>query len=146
MSVSFGECFTPLDGVGGQLTGVSAVERRISHPHCIHRFMFRMPSGNPPVTHVKHLMKKVCPPCRNVWEITQCVCTMKAAAEQAVLKKSKGGFAVPLHGYIIEKYNNMGSAYTCRRLVEEAQKLQMDLRIVGIHDTVITKDGLINRG
>ena len=53
---------------------------------------------------------------------------------------------MPLHGYIIEKYNNMGSAYTCHRLVEEAQKLQMDLRIVGIHDTVITKDGLINRG
>ena len=53
---------------------------------------------------------------------------------------------MPLHGYIIEKYNNMGSAYTCRRLAEEAQKLKMDLRIVGIHDTVITKDGLINRG
>ena len=53
---------------------------------------------------------------------------------------------MPLHGYIIEKYNNMGNAYTCRRLAEEARRLQMDLRIVGIHDTVAAKDRLINRG
>ena len=37
-------------------------------------------------------------------------------------------------GYIIEKYNKMTNAYTCNRLVEEAENLGIDLKIIGIHD------------
>ncbi len=47
-----------------------------------------------------------------------------------------------LRGYILEKYNNMGDAYTCRRLCEEARKRGADLRIVGVLDTVLSKEGL----
>ncbi len=49
-------------------------------------------------------------------------------------------------GYIIEKYNHMDGAYTCNRLVEEATKLGIDLKIVGIHDTSITNSGVFNAG
>lgn len=49
-------------------------------------------------------------------------------------------------GYLIEKYNCMNNAYTCNRLVEEADKLGIDLRIIGIHDTFITSDGIWNSG
>ena len=49
-------------------------------------------------------------------------------------------------GYIIEKYNKMTNAYTCNRLVEEAEKLGIDLKIIGIHDTVVTEDGILNLG
>lgn len=49
-------------------------------------------------------------------------------------------------GYLIEKYNDMGTAYTCRRLAEEAVNAGMELRTVGIHDTVITPDGIYNAG
>lgn len=51
-----------------------------------------------------------------------------------------------ISGYIIEKYNNMTDAYTCHRLVEEARILDIDLQLVGIHDTYITKDGVWNNG
>ena len=51
---------------------------------------------------------------------------------------------MPITGYIIEKYNKMTNAYTCNRLVEEAKKLNIDLRIVGIHDTMILKDKIFN--
>ena len=51
---------------------------------------------------------------------------------------------MPITGYIIEKYNKMTNAYTCNRLVEEAKKLNIDLRIVGIHDTMILKDEILN--
>lgn len=51
-----------------------------------------------------------------------------------------------LKGYIIEKYNNMSNAYTCNRLVEEAKKQDVDLRIIGIHDTIMTPKGLYNGG
>ena len=47
-------------------------------------------------------------------------------------------------GYIIEKYNKMTNAYTCNRLVEEAVKLNIDLKIIGIHDTMILKDEIRN--
>ena len=43
---------------------------------------------------------------------------------------------MPIRGYIIEKYNTMTNAYTCNRLVQEASALDMDLQIVGIHDTM----------
>lgn len=51
---------------------------------------------------------------------------------------------MPINGYIIEKYNRMTNAYTCNRLVEEAQKLNIDLRIIGIHDTLVSEDKIIN--
>lgn len=53
---------------------------------------------------------------------------------------------MPISGYIIEKYNQMTNAYTCNRLVEEAANLGIDLKIVGIHDTIISESGLINNG
>ena len=53
---------------------------------------------------------------------------------------------MPVSGYIIEKYNKMTNAYTCNRLVEEATKLDMDLKIIGIHDTMILEDKIINNG
>lgn len=49
-------------------------------------------------------------------------------------------------GYIIEKYNKMTNAYTCNRLVEEAEKLGIDLKIIGIHDTIITEKIIYNKG
>lgn len=49
-------------------------------------------------------------------------------------------------GYIIEKYNKMTNAYTCNRLVEEAEKLGIDLKIIGIHDTIITENIIYNKG
>ena len=53
---------------------------------------------------------------------------------------------MPIKGYIIEKYNVMSNAYTCNRLVREAAFLNMDLRIVGIHDTMVTPEGVLNQG
>ena len=51
---------------------------------------------------------------------------------------------MPIKGYIIEKYNKMTNAYTCNRLVEEAKKLNIDLRIIGIHDTLILDNKILN--
>lgn len=51
-----------------------------------------------------------------------------------------------LNGYIIEKYNNMTNAYTCNRLVSEATNLGVDLKIVGIHDSLVTSEGIYNNG
>ena len=53
---------------------------------------------------------------------------------------------MPIRGYIIEKYNAMTNAYTCNRLVQEASALDMDLQIVGIHDTTVSMQGIINHG
>ena len=50
---------------------------------------------------------------------------------------------MPIRGYIIEKYNTMTNAYTCNRLVQEASALDMDLQIVGIHDTAVSPHGVI---
>ena len=41
-----------------------------------------------------------------------------------------------LKGYIIEKFSKMTGAYTCNRLVEEAAKRGVDLKIVGMADVV----------
>lgn len=49
-----------------------------------------------------------------------------------------------MKGYIIEKYNQMTNAYTCNRLVNEAAELGIELSIVGVHDTLVTADGLYN--
>ena len=51
-----------------------------------------------------------------------------------------------LKGYLVEKYNNMSGAYTCNRLVEEAKVLDMDLRIIGIHDTYVVDGAVYNVG
>lgn len=49
-------------------------------------------------------------------------------------------------GYLIEKYNWMANAYTCNRLVEEAGQLGIDLKIMGVHDTMVTPDEIVNAG
>ena len=51
-----------------------------------------------------------------------------------------------LSGYLIEKYNNMGNAYTCRRLLQEAQKQNIDLKLIGVYDSSVTQDGCYNNG
>ncbi len=48
-----------------------------------------------------------------------------------------------LKGYIIEKYSRMTGAYTCNRLVEEAGKRGIDLKIVGIADTMVDEAGQV---
>ena len=47
-----------------------------------------------------------------------------------------------ISGYIIEKYTCMSNAYTCNRLVEEAKKCKIDLKIIGINDLVVMADGI----
>lgn len=49
-----------------------------------------------------------------------------------------------LSGYILEKYNHMDGAYTCRRLLDEANALNIDLQIVGVHDCCLLNDHVIN--
>ncbi len=51
-----------------------------------------------------------------------------------------------ISGYIIEKYNNMADAYTCRRMKEEAEKRGISIRILGVCDSSITADGIFNLG
>lgn len=51
-----------------------------------------------------------------------------------------------LSGYIIEKYNNMADAYTCHRLITEANKLKISLQLVGIYDTYINNGEVWNSG
>ncbi len=50
-----------------------------------------------------------------------------------------------INGYLIEKYTNMGKAYTCKRLLEEAKLLEIGLNIVGVYDTCV-KNGDIYSG
>lgn len=51
-----------------------------------------------------------------------------------------------LKGYLIEKYSNMGNAYTCYRLLEEAEKCGMDLQLLGACDLLVTHDGVFSKG
>lgn len=51
-----------------------------------------------------------------------------------------------LSGYIIEKYNDMRDAYTCNRLLCEAKKEKVNLKIVGVYDTAITEKCILNSG
>lgn len=51
-----------------------------------------------------------------------------------------------MKGYLIEKYDNMANAYTCYRLTEEAAAQGIDLEIIGIHDTMVTSEGLMHHG
>lgn len=55
------------------------------------------------------------------------------------------GDKVMLTGYIIEKYSRMTGAYTCNRLVEEALKRGVDIRIVGMADVVVREDGVYHK-
>ena len=51
-----------------------------------------------------------------------------------------------LHGYLIERYNNMAGSYTCYRLMEEAAIMGMDLQLIGIEDIYIQDGVLFNNG
>ena len=51
-----------------------------------------------------------------------------------------------LQGYLIEKFNNMGDAYTCRRLLEEAKRRDVGLTMVGVHDTFLHDGEVYNDG
>lgn len=51
-----------------------------------------------------------------------------------------------LSGYIIEKYNNMGTAYTCRRLEQEAAIRDIHLQTIGVYDSYVTDQGIFNNG
>lgn len=53
---------------------------------------------------------------------------------------------MPIRGYLIEQYNDMANAYTCHRLIEEAGQMQMDLKMIGIHDTCAGLFGVQNAG
>lgn len=49
-------------------------------------------------------------------------------------------------GYIIEKYDNMQGAYTCHRLIHEANAMGINLQLVGAYDTFANNQGLWNKG
>lgn len=51
-----------------------------------------------------------------------------------------------LKGYIVEKFSLMTGAYSCNRLVEEARKRGVDLRILGIADITVSKEGVFCHG
>lgn len=40
-----------------------------------------------------------------------------------------------LQGYLIEKYNNMNNAYTSSRMIEEAYRQDIDLKLIGVYDS-----------
>lgn len=49
-------------------------------------------------------------------------------------------------GYLIEKYDDMGAAHTCARLVEEARRAGMDLEVVGVRDCVLDGGQVLRHG
>lgn len=50
-----------------------------------------------------------------------------------------------MKGYLIEKYTDMGNAYTTARLLEEAKKTGLTLLPVGVEDTAVVDGTLIHR-
>lgn len=62
------------------------------------------------------------------------------------LKYKNKDKTMQLKGYIIEKYNCMSNAYTCNRLTYEAEKEGIDLKIIGLYDTYITDNKIMNAG
>lgn len=50
-----------------------------------------------------------------------------------------------MKGYLIEKYENMAGAYTSNRLLLEAKKRNIELKMAGVEDTVI-RDGSLYCG
>lgn len=51
-----------------------------------------------------------------------------------------------ISGYIIEKYNNMASAYTCHRLLDNGNAIGMQLKIIGARDCYLVGDQIYNQG
>lgn len=51
-----------------------------------------------------------------------------------------------MKGYLIEKYTDMGNAYTTARLLEEAKKAGLTLTPVGVEDTAFVDGTLIHQG
>lgn len=51
-----------------------------------------------------------------------------------------------MKGYLIEKYTDMGGAYTTGRLLQEAEKAGVDLSVVGIEDAVLKNGVLFHMG
>lgn len=52
-----------------------------------------------------------------------------------------------ISGYLVEKFNDMGRAYTCRRLVEEAAGAGVRLSMIGARDCIVGHDStVVNRG
>lgn len=51
-----------------------------------------------------------------------------------------------LTGYVMEKYSAMTGAYTCNRLVEEAAKRGIQLKIIGAADLSVTGQGVFHKG
>lgn len=51
-----------------------------------------------------------------------------------------------MKGYIIEKYSNMGDSYTVSRLMEEALKFGIDLRVIGVNDCIIKDEKVFHKG
>ena len=51
-----------------------------------------------------------------------------------------------MKGYLIEKYTDMGNAYTTMRLLAEAKKAGIDLSPVGVSDTALVEGILMHRG
>lgn len=51
-----------------------------------------------------------------------------------------------MKGYLIERYTNMGSAYTTNRLMQEAKKAGVEMSVAGVEDVVLTDGELFCRG
>lgn len=51
-----------------------------------------------------------------------------------------------MKGYIIETYNNMGNAYVAARLMEEAEKRNVELAVIGVKDTMFYEGAAYNNG
>lgn len=52
-----------------------------------------------------------------------------------------------LSGYLIEKFNDMGTAYTYRRLCDEAHRAGVNLTLIGAQDSYIVENGSVqNKG
>ncbi|MBR0255579.1 MAG: hypothetical protein IJQ69_06655 [Bacteroidales bacterium] len=51
-----------------------------------------------------------------------------------------------MKGYLIEKYSDMGVAYTSDRLIQEAAKAGVVLDRIGVHDVLLTGDGPFHKG
>lgn len=51
-----------------------------------------------------------------------------------------------IKGYIIERYNNMSNAYTSSRLIMEGKKRGIEISLLGVSDTIISDEKLLNNG
>lgn len=51
-----------------------------------------------------------------------------------------------MKGYIIEAYNNMGNVHVSPRLIEEAKMRNVELSVIGVHDTMLCDGIVYNNG